>query len=138
MNNYVEVNALEGLVITSITNGYKDKLPSEGDSEIQFHTACGRTFSMFHQQSCCESVAIEEIIGDLGDLLDTPMVSASEDEGRSTNEEDKHGNAREWTFYNLRTHKGTVTIRWYGTSNGYYSTSVSFAEVLPDNAGTRR
>ena len=66
------------------------------------------------------------------------MVSASEDEGRSTNEEDKHGNVSEWTFYNLRTHKGTVTIRWYGTSNGYYSTSVSFAEVLPDNAGTRR
>lgn len=89
--------------------------------ELIFKTSSGEVYKMYHWQDCCESVMIEDIVGDLDDLLNSPIVRA---EDRSND-----GDGGEWTFYELATNKGSVTIRWYGTSNGYYSTSVDFKKV---------
>jgi hypothetical protein len=79
----------------------------------------------YHSQECCESVWIEEIFGDLSDLQDTPILDARED-ANGEEEGDYYYDVTQWTFYTFRTIKGTVTVRWCGTSNGYYSTSVSY------------
>lgn len=75
----------------------------------------------FHEWECCERVYLEEVIGDLNDLLNTPIVSSEE----SSNGKDlDNGDHCTWTFYLLRTSKGDVTLRFCGESNGAYSESV--------------
>lgn len=76
----------------------------------------------YHAQDCCENVSIEDIEGSLGDLEDSPLTMA--EVSSKSEETTEWGDEAEWTFYRFATIKGYVTVRWYGTSNGYYSTSV--------------
>lgn len=82
-------------------------------------------FTFHHEQDCCETVSIEDIIGDLEDLEGCPLLVASEksnvdDPPLSSGEE-----SYTWTFYTFATYKGFVDVRFYGASNGYYSESIS-------------
>ena len=43
--------------------------------------------------------------------------------------DEKYNDSYTWTFYRFGTLKGYVDIKWLGESNGYYSESVSFAEI---------
>ena len=126
----------------SITMHKYDKYPIEnfigkvlkkvkvGNDYVFFHTVDDKFIVMMHNQDCCERVEIEDICGDIDDLLNTPIVQAFE----KTNDKEHPADVNEkeieyqdedksftWTFYTFSTIKGTVTIRWYGTSNGYYS-----------------
>ena len=112
----VGVELLLGRIVTHINN--------DGE-QIDFHCDTGRKFKMYHQQDCCENVSVEEVIGDLDDLIGTPIILAEERSQQDPNPSDGSGT---WTFYELRTIKGSVTIRWYGSSNGYYSEDVDFCE----------
>lgn len=107
---------------------------ANSDDEIIFTLTDGRKFTMHHDQDCCESVTIESITGDLADLIGSPLTMAEEvvsnenpsDADMKRVDEYQENGCFTWTFYKLATVKGYVTIRWYGTSNGYYSEGVSF------------
>lgn len=124
-----EINKLIGKTITYIKNN--------NNEELIFDCEDGSKFKMFHYQSCCENVTIEDICGDLEDLIGTPILKAeevlgytptSEDDIKKTEEQNEWGSCT-WTFYKLATIKGYVDIRWYGSSNGYYSESVDFVKA---------
>jgi hypothetical protein len=99
------------------------------NDEIVFVGDDGRVWRLFHVQDCCESVTVDDVTGDTADLLGTPIMLAEE---RTSNNPDDgpmkswSGDSCTWTFYELRTVKGSLTIRWFGESNGYYSEAVEF------------
>jgi len=96
--------------------------------EVLFHTTEGKTFKLFHKQDCCEHVRVAEIIGDLDDLVGSPIALANEVTNQQT--EISTFETQTWTFYNLATINGYVTLRWLGESNGFYSEEVDFVEVV--------
>jgi hypothetical protein len=102
------------------------------DTEITFEAEDGSCFLMYHYQDCCESVYVESVVGDLSDLIGSPILQAEEVVQMSGDDASLEGRGDEsftWTFYKLATIKGSVTIRWYGGSNGYYSESVTFKQL---------
>lgn len=84
-----------------------------------------QTFLLFeHDQSCCETVEVEDVAGDLSDLIGSPLLLAEEVTGNGRLEYDDAKSSVTWTFYRFGTAKGDLSIRWWGNSNGYYSERV--------------
>ena len=137
----VEFSELKGKVLS--------KIDRTDNKELIFHLETGEKYKLYHSQDCCESVSIEDINGDLEDLIGTPILLAEEvsnDEFVNAfeskfkkqkeddyYEQDEEGNYKPdsctWTFYKLATKNGYVDIRWFGESNGYYSEGVDFQKA---------
>jgi hypothetical protein len=96
----------------------------DGD-EMLFETATGERFMFAHQQDCCETVRINDIVGDLQDLCGEPLLVAEQVQGETPVDfEEEYHESVTWTFYKFATRRGYVDVRWLGESNGYYSESV--------------
>lgn len=100
-----------------------------GTDEIHFVAQDGRHWRFYHEQDCCEGVDVEDICGDLSDLVGTPLLQAEDVSDETPDPEDPGYESYTWTFYKFATIKGSVTVRWLGVSNGYYSESVDFEQV---------
>ncbi len=114
--------SLVGKTITSIVKVNASERINQENDIILFFTEEDKVnvVSMGHRQDCCEHVWIEDITGDLKDLIGTPVVVAEERTVDLAPESDD--GLQTATFYCIRTNKGSVDIRWNGASNGYYST----------------
>lgn len=102
------------------------------DDYVQFTTIDGNVYILQHFQSCCEDVHIDDVCGHVEDLIGSPITMAEESSNSDDPPKYEYAESHTWTFYRLATVKGYVTIRWYGSSNGYYSESVDFNEVYDD------
>lgn len=82
-------------------------------------------FVLRHEQDCCESVELIDVVGDVKDLIGREILLAEE----SSKSGDMDYGTETWTYYKLGTIKGYVDLRWHGDSNGYYSESVDCLKV---------
>ena len=120
---WCNVSVLIGKTLTSVTHN------KDSDS-VHFVTEDDKQYVMIHLRDCCEDVYLADTTGDLNDLVGAPIFTA---EHRANSEDKplfKYDISHTWTFYELATIKGSVTLRWYGSSNGYYSECVDFMEVV--------
>lgn len=114
----IDVEELIGKVIIKIERFHDD-------DELLFNMSNGVIYKQFHSQDCCETVYLEDIEGDLNDLIGVPILNAE----RVTSDTSTDDESSTWTFYKFATIKGYVTIRWYGASNGYYSEEAYFCKI---------
>jgi hypothetical protein len=117
MQKYYTYSDILNKIFTSVV-ATKDTLTFENEEE---------RFTFLHHQDCCEGVWIEDISGDLQDLIGNPILLAEEviQDGENLAAYE----SQTWTFYKFATIKGYVDIRWIGSSNGYYSESVDLDHI---------
>ena len=116
----------------------------QGAESVVFLTSDGLLYAFHHATDCSETVVVEDVCGDIADLIGSPLLQVEEarnkDEtptdpftGAACKREPKCGSSdydsQTWTFYKFATNKGSVTIRWLGRSNGYYSERVDLLVI---------
>ena len=114
---------LLGQTLTSVDGADK------GSDRIVFTTAEGRKYEMYHDQDCCESVDVEDVCGAVADLIGSPITMAESVSNTTDPPPEGSNESWTWTFYKIGTARGSVTIRWFGSSNGYYSERVTFEDA---------
>ena len=96
---------------------------------LLFVTEDGDKYYFYHEQECCESVDIDDIVGNLNDLVGSPILIAEGINNVDLSPQVNRDESYTWTFYKFSTIKGSVTVKWYGQSNGYYSERVDFKKL---------
>lgn len=108
------------------------KVDTDKSEYINFFRSDGAVLKMYHEYQCCENVWLDDICGDLQDLVGEEILQAS----ICSSNDPKHQNGmgdddmwREWTFYKIATIKGHVTLRWCGETAQNYSLEVTLRRI---------
>lgn len=119
---HVNFSSLAGKTILGLV--YDDD-----DEAVYIRTDDG-DFVLQHHQDCCEHVYLADAIGDPESLVGGIGLAEESSPDLPSNEE--YPESFTWTFYRLQTTKGDLDLRWYGSSNGYYSEVVDFERIDTD------
>ena len=103
---------LQGMTITAVV--YK-----EVNESLLIHLNT-HVLQMIHHQDCCETVYLADVVGSFEDLIGYPLLEVSESIVDIVTE-DMSSTA---SYYNFKTVKASVQLRWVGESSGYYSETV--------------
>lgn len=106
------------------TNKENPNIGNYGFSKLSFYFTNNTVLDFYHDQSCCESVRIIDITGDLSDLIGHPLTMSEKTVNPGVEDPDDEDKSSTATFYKFATIKGYVDVRWLGESNGHYSESV--------------
>ena len=103
---------IQGMAITAVV--YK-----EVNESLLIHLNT-HVLEMIHHQDCCETVYLADVVGSFEDLIGYPLLEVSEPIVDIATA-DYSSTA---SYYNFKTIKASVQLRWVGESNGYYSETV--------------
>jgi len=145
-----DIKHMIGCVFTSVQGGRKDDEQIVFSGTTPQGVAIRVQF--VYEHDCCANCSVEDICGDWNDLLGVPLLQAEQvsfnnhtstmggeikplfvaaflddpaDVQHIVERTNEDVGSWTWTFYRFATIKGAVTVRWFGSSNGYYSESVS-------------
>lgn len=130
MSSLKNFEELEGKILKEISG-------TPGDTEMFFTLTNDEQYVLYNDEASAGNdvqVTINDICGNINDLIGSPILLAEEVTSKNKNPEsvevpDSQYIYYTWTFYKLSTIKGSITIRWYGESNGHYSETVDFRQV---------
>lgn len=131
MTEEKDLQKAAGLEIDTITGFH------EGSERLTIHFTDHSKLTFYHEQDCCELVALWDLAGDPADVMKTPehpggvvyeitkTTNSSDPPPPSTANFYVDDSSFTWTFFRIITNKGTLVLRWLGSSNGCYSEDVS-------------
>ena len=109
---FIDVEQLKGMTITAVV--YKEE-----NESLLIHLNT-HVLEMIHNQDCCETVYLADVVGNFEDLIGYPLLEVSE----SVVCIPTRCESATASYYNFKTVKASVQLRWVGESNGYYSETV--------------
>ena len=103
-----------------------------GETELFIYFNEDEYIKMYHSQDCCENVDLDDICGNT-DLEGATFYELVEKKSNVEMEaKSEYDDSWTWTFYTIKTSKGYLDLRWYGSSNGYYSEGVDLEICYED------
>ena len=108
----INIEQIKGMTITAVV--YK-----ESGESLLIHLNT-HVLEMGHHQDCCETVYLADVVGSFEDFIGYPLLEVSE----TIVNNELIGESSTASYYNFKTVKANVQLRWIGESTGYYSETV--------------